>query len=181
MRYLPIVLALALLAGCGGGGGNESGNAAAGGGSGVGGTGGGPSSGGNGVPQTAVETAGLTGLYEGGAGPRKSQLCVIDKGTGDARFGINVWGANMHSCSGAGTAVRSGERLTLTMAGDSSCRIDASMRGGTVTLPATLPQGCEYYCGKEARFAGVTLARTGTTAADALKARDVADDPLCDS
>jgi hypothetical protein len=178
MKYPPMVLALALIAGCGGGGGNESGNASAA--AGGGGGGGAPAAGGEGVPQTAVETAGLTGLYEGGAGPRKSQLCVIDKGTGDARFGINVWGANMHSCAGAGTAVRTGERLTLTMAGDSSCRIEAVMRDGTVTLPATLPEGCGYYCGKEARFSGATLTRTGTTAADAMKARDVADDPLCE-
>lgn len=176
MRHLPMVLALALLAGCGGATGNESGNAAY-----AGGGGGAQAGGGAAAPQTAVETAGLTGLYEGGTGPRKSQLCVIDRGTGDARFGINVWGENMHSCAGAGTAVRRGERLTLTMAGDSSCRIEATMRGGTVTLPATLPEGCGYYCGKQARFSGTTLTRVGTTAADAMKARDVADDPLCES
>lgn len=176
MRNLPTLLAFALLAGCGGAGGNESGNA-----SGAAGGGGAQAAGGSAAPQTAVETAGLTGLYEGGAGPRKSQLCVIDKGTGDARFGINVWGENMHSCAGAGTAVRSGERLTLTMAGDSTCKIEATMRGGVVTLPATLPEGCGYYCGKQARFSGASLARTGTTAADAMKARDVADDPLCES
>jgi hypothetical protein len=28
---------------------------------------------------------------------------------------------------------------------------------------------------------GVSLARTGTTEADALKARDVVDEPLCDA
>lgn len=177
MRHLPMILALALLAGCGGAEGNESGNASS---AGQSSGGAAASGGGASVPKSAVETAGLTGLYEGGTGPRKSQLCVIDKGTGDARFGINVWGENMHSCAGAGSAVRSGERLTLTMAGDSSCKIEAVMRGGVVTMPATLPEGCGYYCGKQARFSGTVLTRVGTTAADAMKARDVADDPLCE-
>ena len=97
-----------------------------------------------GAVEKAVATAGLTGLYEGGAGPQKSQLCVVDKGTGNATFGINVWGQNMHSCSGSGGVVREGERLTLTMAGDSACKIEATIRDGVVSLPASVPEGCGY-------------------------------------
>jgi hypothetical protein len=130
--------------------------------------------------RTAVATAGLTGLFEGGSGQQRSQLCVIDRGSGNAKFGITVWGANMHSCSGSGQAVRSGDTLTLTMDGDSTCRIEARMEGGTVTLPQTLPAGCSYYCGARARFSGATLTRRGTTAADAMKAKDLAGDPLCE-
>ena len=121
----------------------------------------------------------LTGLYEGAAGAQKNQLCIVEKGAG-AQFGLIVWGGNLHSCSGAGEAVRSGERLTLRMTGDEACAIDATLKDGTVTLPATLPAGCAYYCGARASLAGARFARTGTSEADAGKATDIAGDPLCD-
>ena len=121
----------------------------------------------------------LTGLYEGGSGAQKDQLCIVDKGGGNAQFGLIVWGTNMHSCAGAGTVVRNGDRLTLKMAGDSACTIDATMEGGTIRLPASVPAGCSYYCGAEASMAA-TFARSGSTVADAKKAKDLAGDPLCD-
>jgi hypothetical protein len=172
-----LIIAMLLLGGCGGPGTPDGGNSAAGG-----------SAANRASPQreaqdpsaSAVATAQLTGLYEAGTGPQRSQLCIIDKGSGNAQFGINLWGAEMHSCSGAGSAVRSGERLTLTMEGDKSCTIEARIRGGTVTLPAAVAEGCDYYCGKQARFAGAVLTRTGSAAADAMKAKDLAGDPLCE-
>ena len=77
------------------------------------------------VVADAVQTAGLTGLYEGqrGNGPA-DQLCIIDRGSGEARFGLVVWGANDHSCSGTGVAVQAGDRLRLNMAGDEACAIE---------------------------------------------------------
>ena len=127
----------------------------------------------------AVPDTRLTGLYEGGAGDQKNQLCIVEKGA-EARFGLIVWGGNLHSCAGAGQAVRRGERLTLKMTGDEACEIEASLKGGTVTLPATLPSGCAYYCGARASFAAARFARAGSTEADAKKATDIAGDPLCD-
>jgi hypothetical protein len=126
----------------------------------------------------AVETR-LTGLYEGGGGPQKNQLCIVEKGKA-ARFGLLVWGANLHSCSGAGEAVREGARLSLKMTGDETCTIAAHLEGGKVTLPAALPEGCAYYCGARATLAGASFIRAGTTEADARKATDIAGDPLCD-
>jgi hypothetical protein len=121
----------------------------------------------------------LTGLYEGGAGDQKNQLCLVEK-AGGAQFGLLVWGGNLHSCSGAGEAVRRGERLTLKMEGDSTCTIEAVLKGGEVTLPASLPTGCAYYCGARATLAGARFTRAGSTEADAKKATDIAGDPLCD-
>ncbi len=127
----------------------------------------------------STASAGLTGLYEGGPSGQPDQLCMIGKEDGKAEFGLVVWGSNFHSCLGAGEAVRDGERLTLTMGGDSTCAIEARIAGGAVTLPATVPEGCAYYCGARARFAARTLTRRGATAADARKAKDLAGDPLC--
>jgi hypothetical protein len=134
-------------------------------------------------PRTAAPRGGaeerLTGLYEGGAGEQKNQLCIVEKGK-EAEFGLIVWGGNLHSCSGAGQAMRSGERLSLRMTGDETCTIEANLRDGTVALPATLPTGCAYYCGARATLAGAIFTRAGSTEADAKKATDIAGDPLCD-
>jgi hypothetical protein len=130
-------------------------------------------------PAAPAAKARLTGLYEGGTGPQKNQLCIVEKGA-EAQFGLLVWGSNLHSCSGAGRAVRTGERLSLSMTGDETCTIDATLKDGTIVLPGTLPTGCAYYCGASASLAGATFARSGSTAADAKKATDIAGDPLCD-
>ena len=127
----------------------------------------------------AVATAGLTGLFEGGAGSPRNQLCILDRGAGNAKFGLVVWGANQHSCSGSGSAVREGSRLSLAMAGDSTCVIEASIEGERVTLPAKLPEGCAYYCGARARMEGAAFTRTGSSAADAMRATDLVGEPLC--
>lgn len=122
----------------------------------------------------------LTGLYEGGAGAQKNQLCIVEKG-GDSQFGLIVWGSNLNSCSGAGKAVREGERLTLTMTGDETCTIRASLKDGVVTLPASLPTGCAYYCAASgATLANARFTRSGTSAADTKKATDIIGEPLCD-
>ncbi len=121
----------------------------------------------------------LTGLYEGGQAGQPNQLCMVGEGQGSARFGLVVWGANLHSCSGTGTATRSSTGIRLAMAGDSECVIAASESNGTITLPKAVPAGCAYYCGARARLDGVTFARKGTSRADALKARDLVGESLC--
>ena len=162
-----MLAACLLLAGCGGGG--EEANQAV------------PTQ-----PQTAqpkadgAALATLTGLYEGGRAARPNQLCITEGKGGANRFGLVVWGANDHSCSGSGTASRRGDSLRLTMLGDSSCTLEAPISGATVTLPAALPQGCAYYCGARASFARASFSRAGSTEADAKKATDIAGDPLCD-
>ena len=129
--------------------------------------------------QAAVQTANLTGLYEGGAERRPSQMCIVDRGSGNSRFGLVVHGAGEASCSGAGSAVRTGEVLRLTMTGDEQCTIEARIAGAQVTFPASVPEGCAYYCGAGASLAGAELVKTGGEADDAMRARDLVGDPLC--
>ena len=159
-----IWLGLALLAGCSGqgeGGGNQAAGEA-------------PA--GKAAPGGRLTS--LTGLYEGGEVQPPNQMCIIEKG-GEARFGLVVWGSNQHSCSGSGTVARSGNILSLRMAGDEACTIDAMISGKTVTLPTAIPDGCAYYCGERARMAGAVLTQQGDTETDAGKAKDLVGDPLC--
>ena len=168
MKYLPLILLL--LAACGRDDPKADNRAAP---QAAGPTGADP------VPARAAASTGgrLTGLYEGGSGPQKNQLCIVEKGR-DAQFGMLVWGGNLNSCSGAGRAEREGGRLTLTMTGDETCRIDASLKDGAVTLPAKLPLGCAYYCAARASFAGASFTKSGSSPADVKKATDIAGDPL---
>jgi hypothetical protein len=172
MKKFPLLVAALLVTACGGGG-EDKGNQAS------------PSAQGSGGGADPAKPIGasdsLTGLYELKSGGLPSQLCIIQRGGGAARFGLNIWGANMHACSGAGTVERKGSKLTLVMAGDRSCTVDAAIEGNAIRLAGKVPEGCAYYCGKNVAMTGISLARSGNTEADALKARDVVDEPLCDA
>ena len=124
------------------------------------------------------EGASVLGLWQSGGGKQPNQLCVVRHGD-TPQFGLVVWGANMRSCSGAGTLTHSGDRVSLTMTGDSACKIAARLEGGRLVLPASLPQGCAYYCGAGARLENVAFSRIGSSPADAARAKDLAGDPLC--
>jgi hypothetical protein len=126
----------------------------------------------------AGEGASLLGLWQSGGGKQPNQLCVVKHGD-TPQFGLVVWGANMRSCSGAGTITRSGDRVSLTMTGDSACKIDARLERGKLVLPASLPQGCAYYCGANAKLENVAFTRIGSSPADVARAKDLAGDPLC--
>ena len=130
-----------------------------------------------GTASTAARLTRLTGLYEGGNGQQPNQLCIIEGQ--QARFGLVVWGSNLHSCSGSGTAVREGEKLSLRMAGDETCTIEASISGTTIVLPDSVPDGCAYYCGQRASLERASFTQKGTTVEDARKAKDLVGDPLC--
>ncbi len=121
----------------------------------------------------------LTGLYEGGGREPRHQMCVVKGQGGEQRFGLIVWGGSQHSCSGSGTVARTGDRLRLAMAGDSACTIEASISGKTITLPATVPQGCAYYCGQRAALGGAELTQQATTEQAAMRAKDLVGEPLC--
>ena len=121
----------------------------------------------------------LTGLYEGGQAARRNQLCMVANSPTDTRFGLVVWGANQHSCSGSGTVNRSGDRLQLKMTGDETCTIEAYIEGGAVILPGSLPEGCAYYCGARATMNSARFVQVGTGRDQAAKAQDLVGDPLC--
>jgi hypothetical protein len=127
--------------------------------------------------RAGVQTRTLTGLYEA-PGARPSQLCIVEQRE-RARFGLVTWQGERSGCSGAGSAVRNGPTLRLTMDGESACTIEARIADGRVSLPANAPRGCSYYCAPGAPLAGLAFTKTGGTSQDALRARDLVGDPLC--
>lgn len=164
MRQAIFLLA-PLLAACGGGGGNETAQTGR--------------SDSRGDSRPPVQTESLTGLYEArGEGRQGSAICMIAREPGTASFGLVIATAG-GSCSGSGEASRTGERLRLTMAGEGECAIDARIEETEVSFPAAVPGGCAYYCGPGASLAGERFEKTGGTNAEAMRATDLAGDPLC--
>jgi hypothetical protein len=129
------------------------------------------------APGAPVQTATLTGLYET-AGTPPSQLCITEQGRA-ARFGLIIRRNGRPGCSGAGTAVRTGATLRLTMSGDSACTIEAAIEGRQVTFPASLPSTCAYYCAPGIVMGSTPFEKTGGTSEDARRARDAVGDRLC--
>ncbi len=152
-----ILLLTPLLAACGGGGGET----------------------GERDSRGAVQTAELTGLYEArGQGGQGDRMCMVSEPSAAAGFGIVIEGPN-GSCGGAGEAVLANDRLRLVMTGDEQCVIEARVEGTQVAFPSTVPEGCAYYCAPGATLSGARFEKTGGTAEDAMRALDLAGDPLC--
>ena len=127
-----------------------------------------------------VQLADLTGLYEArGGGEQSARMCMVSAQSGETSFGIVTETPGGASCGGAGKAVREGDVLRLTMGGDEACVIEAQIAGTQVTLPSSLAEGCAYYCGPGATLAGTVFEKIGGTAEDAMRALDLAGDPLC--
>jgi hypothetical protein len=121
-------------------------------------------------PDRLVE---LTGLYREQGG--ESRLCILG-----SRFGIVIRGQGEASCGGSGRALREAAGIRITMQGDSACGFTAQVSGRSLVFPAAVPTGCGYYCGTGATLAGVRLAQIGAGSNEAMKARDLTDEPLCE-
>jgi hypothetical protein len=142
-----------LLAGCGGGGSSGDGAAASG---------------------------GLTGIYEGGSGARRNQLCMIEREGRAASFGLIVWGEGDRNCSARGLARREGDRLRLLPDGDESCAMEARLDGDRVILPASVGAECaRYYCGAGAAMENARFDRSGASEEEARRVGDLMGTALC--
>jgi hypothetical protein len=130
-------------------------------------------------PADPTRLASLTGLYQSAGPAPASQMCIVPTKHGGSRFGLVIWGGNYHSCSGSGAARRAGDRLFLTMAGESACRVEAKIAGSNIVFPGQVAPGCSYYCGARATLAGARLAQRGAGRAEAMKATDLVGEPLC--
>jgi hypothetical protein len=103
------------------------------------------------------------------AGAGRDRLCLAE-----GRAGLIVYGKGDANCSVSGSAEGSGNRLTIVPAGDSTCRIQATLISDKLTL-GEVSQACAYYCGPSASFAGKGFTRTPAP----QPVTDLAGDPLC--
>ncbi|MEW4449043.1 hypothetical protein [Qipengyuania sp. JC766] len=101
--------------------------------------------------------ADLSGVYdEDGTGaicmkrqPDQSYVLAADRW-----FGV-------YPCNGEGTAVRTGDTLTIDFGDDyASCRFDARIDGTSIAFPEQLPEGCRNLCGAQAMFDGARYSRS---------------------
>ncbi|MDP4538491.1 hypothetical protein Q9K01_02495 [Qipengyuania sp. DY56-A-20] len=132
-----------------------------------------------------VGTAELTGLYLGdGEGKQQDRICMVKAPSGAVRFGIVTLELDRAACSGIGRieqgrVEQSGAELRLVMAGEEDCVVPASVSGTRVTLAASVPEGCSYYCGPGAMLAGKSFEKTQDSLEGAMSADDLVGNPLC--
>ncbi|MFL9842421.1 hypothetical protein ABS767_15735 [Sphingomonas sp. ST-64] len=108
------------------------------------------------------------------------RVCVVRQGTA-YRIGAFVDYGDGLSCTGRGTAARSGSSLAveLTGKGDASCAFTAKFDGERITFPATLPDACAKLCGPRASFAALEVERLSESAAEAEALRTAEGKRLC--
>ena len=121
---------------------------------------------------------GLSGLYESGAAPDRSQMCILRRGH-STQFGLVVRKSPTDLCSGSGVALSVSGGIEFRMNGDSRCRIRGRISGQKIIFPAMVERGCAYYCGGRADLANIAFARMKGGRRAARSARDLVGEPLC--
>ena len=120
----------------------------------------------------------VTGLYARDT----DRLCVVPDGTA-YRVGAFVDYGDKVSCTGRGTAARSGATLAIEFKGRNgeTCSFDAKFDGDRITFPANVPDACAKLCGPRASFAALEVERLSESAAEAEALRSAEGVRLCGS
>ena len=120
----------------------------------------------------------VTGLYARDT----DRLCVVPDGTA-YRVGAFVDYGDKISCTGRGTAARSGATLAIEFKGRNgeTCSFDAKFDGDRITFPANVPDACAKLCGPRASFAALEVERLSESAAEAEALRSAEGVRLCGS
>lgn len=118
----------------------------------------------------------VTGLYARDT----DRVCIVKRASG-YRIGVFVDYGDGLNCSGAGTAARSGETLSIELKGKkgTTCTLDARFDGEHITFPATLPDGCAKLCGSRASLAALDVERLSQSDAEAAAVRSGNGTRLC--
>ncbi len=118
----------------------------------------------------------VTGLYARDT----DRVCVVKQGAG-YRIGAFVDYGDRVSCTGTGTAARSGETLSIELKGKggATCAFDAKFDGERITFPANVPDDCTKLCGPRASFAALEVERLSESAAEAAALRSAEGTRLC--
>ncbi len=108
------------------------------------------------------------------------RVCVVRRG-GGYRIGVFADYGDGLSCSGRGTASRSGEGLAVELRGKGggTCAFEARFDGERITFPANLPDGCRKLCGPRASLAALDVERLSESDAEAQALRTAEGERLC--
>ncbi|QDX24669.1 hypothetical protein FPZ54_00580 [Sphingomonas suaedae] len=118
----------------------------------------------------------VTGLYARDT----DRVCVVPQGNA-YRIGAFVDYGDGLSCTGRGTAARSGSSLAVELKGKggATCAFTAKFDGDRITFPANVPDECAKLCGPRASFAALEVERLSESAAEAEALRSAEGTRLC--
>lgn len=117
------------------------------------------------VPGSGGEVAGLYGRDT-------DRVCVVGRGE-RYRIGAFVDYGEGLSCTGSGTASRSGDVLAIKLKGTTgvTCAFDARFDGERISFPANLPDDCARLCGSGVSLAALDVERLSESDAEAAALR----------
>lgn len=116
----------------------------------------------------------ITGLYARDT----DRICVVPDRL-DFRIGAYVDYGRNQSCTGSGTATRSGETLHVRFDGVEGCAFDARYEGDRITFPGRLPDQCARLCSGRASFAALDASLLSNAPAEAATLRNARGKLLC--
>ncbi|RYE01890.1 MAG: hypothetical protein EOP61_09985 [Sphingomonadales bacterium] len=106
------------------------------------------------------------------------RICIVPTSIG-YKVGAFVDYGDGITCSGTGTASRVGETLHIELGAEGTCGFDAKFDGDKITVPGTLPGGCDKLCNRRASYAGLEVSRLSESPAEAAAMRDANGKRLC--
>lgn len=124
------------------------------------------------IPNPA--SADLTGLYARDT----DRVCVVPAPRGFL-IGIFVDYGDQQQCSATGTVSKSGETLSVSLAGAPGCSFDARFEGDRIVLPGALPEGCAKLCSGRASMAALDVGALSDSISEAQTLRNSKGRLLC--
>lgn len=106
----------------------------------------------------------IVGLYA----RETDRVCIVRRG--DAyRIGAFEDYNDGITCTGAGTARRSGDKLDVTLG--EGCRFEAKFEGDRIVFPGRVPDACQKLCNGRASFAALNVVRFSESQSEAAAMR----------
>jgi hypothetical protein len=126
------------------------------------------------IPDPA--SADITGLYARDT----DRVCIVPDRL-NFRLGAFVDYGGTQSCSGTGSATRSGEALHVRFDHADGCEFDARYEGDRIVFPANLPAACQKLCTGRASLGALDVALLSNSPSEAAAMRNGKGTLLCGS
>jgi hypothetical protein len=98
----------------------------------------------------------LSGRYETRSELGTDKFCAVGEAGSQHKIGILAVFGPESKCEAQGTAQVKGEKVSLSLTNEDSCRFEAEFDGISIRFPGSMPEGCASYCTARASLAGTS-------------------------
>ncbi len=98
----------------------------------------------------------LSGRFETRSELGTDKFCAVGEGAAEHKIGVLAVFGPESKCEAQGIARINGEKISVELRNQDSCRFDAEFDGISLRFPGALPDGCASYCTARASLAGTS-------------------------